>query len=263
MFTRDMWQLTGDMWHVTPDTWHVTPDMWQVGAVNLLSKCQLPSSYGLQSIAICCDPLQFIRIQCDQLRSIWIHRDPLKSIEIHWDSLGCIDHVDHLGHLDHLDHLESFDIFDHLICLDYVDHLYCLDHLDNRYHPDHLYDFEELEVLEELKQLMVYGIMGWQTRHTHKQWICQECIEILQISWTPPPRHCETTRHSSQDVEQEILNTTPWIHWNCSPNSGESPLTKQTQSHKASNYWDPIWTLTNRGLGRGHFCTATRRGSPH
>ena len=106
-------------------------------------------------------------------------------------------------------------------------------------------------------------IMGWQTRHTHKQWICLESIEILRISWTPPPIHCETTRHSSQDVEQEKLNTTPWIHWNCSPTSGESPLTKQTQSHKASNYWDPIWTLTKRGLGRGHWCIATRRGSPH
>ena len=32
---------------VTRDTWHVTPDMWHVVGVNILSKFQLSSSYGL------------------------------------------------------------------------------------------------------------------------------------------------------------------------------------------------------------------------
>ena len=33
------------MWHITCDTWHMTHDRWE--EVNLLSKVQLPSSYGL------------------------------------------------------------------------------------------------------------------------------------------------------------------------------------------------------------------------
>ena len=35
--------MTRDMWHMTLDTWHMTHDRW--GEVNILSKCQLPSSY--------------------------------------------------------------------------------------------------------------------------------------------------------------------------------------------------------------------------
>ena len=47
-----MWHVTCDMWHMTHDTWHKTLDMWHMTydrweEVNLLSKCQLPSSYGL------------------------------------------------------------------------------------------------------------------------------------------------------------------------------------------------------------------------
>ena len=47
-----IWHLTFDMWHVTCNTWHVTHDMWHMtrdmfGGVNILSKFQLPSSYGL------------------------------------------------------------------------------------------------------------------------------------------------------------------------------------------------------------------------
>ena len=34
-----------DMCHVTLDTWHMTGDRWE--KVNLISKCQLPSCYGL------------------------------------------------------------------------------------------------------------------------------------------------------------------------------------------------------------------------
>ena len=46
------WHLTPDTWHLTPDTWHLTPDIWHVsgypqGVVNIVSKFQLPSSYGL------------------------------------------------------------------------------------------------------------------------------------------------------------------------------------------------------------------------
>ena len=42
-----MWHVTGDTWHVTGtrDMWHLTLDRY--GEVNLLSKCQLPSSYRL------------------------------------------------------------------------------------------------------------------------------------------------------------------------------------------------------------------------
>ena len=43
--TGDMWQVTHDMWHVTCDTWHVPCDTWW--GVNILSKFQLSSSYGL------------------------------------------------------------------------------------------------------------------------------------------------------------------------------------------------------------------------
>ena len=32
---------------MTPDTWHMTHDMWHMLGVNILSKFQLPSSYGL------------------------------------------------------------------------------------------------------------------------------------------------------------------------------------------------------------------------
>ena len=41
------WHVTCDMWHITCDMWHVTHDMWHVEGVNILSKFQLPSSYGL------------------------------------------------------------------------------------------------------------------------------------------------------------------------------------------------------------------------
>ena len=37
--------LHHDMWHMTCDSWSVTRDRWE--EVNLLSKLQLPSSYGL------------------------------------------------------------------------------------------------------------------------------------------------------------------------------------------------------------------------
>ena len=43
--TCDTWHVTHDMWHVTSDTWHLTCDTWLV--VNILSKFQLPCSYGL------------------------------------------------------------------------------------------------------------------------------------------------------------------------------------------------------------------------
>ena len=35
------------MQHMLCDTWHLTCDMWHVVGVNILSKSQLPSSYGL------------------------------------------------------------------------------------------------------------------------------------------------------------------------------------------------------------------------
>ena len=41
-----MGQMTRDMWHMTHDIWHLTHDRGG-GEVNLLSKYQLPSSYGL------------------------------------------------------------------------------------------------------------------------------------------------------------------------------------------------------------------------
>ena len=37
--------LTCDIWHVTRDKWHVTCDTWR--EVNIISKFQVPSSYGL------------------------------------------------------------------------------------------------------------------------------------------------------------------------------------------------------------------------
>ena len=40
-----MWHITCETWHITCDTWHVTCDM--LWGVNILSKCQLPSSYSL------------------------------------------------------------------------------------------------------------------------------------------------------------------------------------------------------------------------
>ena len=48
----DMWHMTCDTWHVTCDTWHVTRDTWHMTCdmlwgVNILSKVQLPCSYGL------------------------------------------------------------------------------------------------------------------------------------------------------------------------------------------------------------------------
>ena len=43
--TWDMWHVTCDTGQVTHDMWHVTHDRW--GEVNLLSKLQLLSSYGL------------------------------------------------------------------------------------------------------------------------------------------------------------------------------------------------------------------------
>ena len=43
--THDTRHITCDTWHMTCDVWHVTHDRW--GEVNLLLKCQLPSSYGL------------------------------------------------------------------------------------------------------------------------------------------------------------------------------------------------------------------------
>ena len=43
----DNWHLTPDTWHLTPDTWHMTHDMWHMVGGNILSKVQLPSSYGL------------------------------------------------------------------------------------------------------------------------------------------------------------------------------------------------------------------------
>ena len=50
--THDMWHMTCDMWHMSHDMWHVTGDMWHVTCdtwreLNILSKFQVPSSYGL------------------------------------------------------------------------------------------------------------------------------------------------------------------------------------------------------------------------
>ena len=42
---KHVWYLTCDRWQVTNDMWHVTCDMWR--EVNILSKFQVPSSYGL------------------------------------------------------------------------------------------------------------------------------------------------------------------------------------------------------------------------
>ena len=43
--TCDAWHLTHDRWHMTCDIWHMTCDM--LWGVNILSKFQLPSCYGL------------------------------------------------------------------------------------------------------------------------------------------------------------------------------------------------------------------------
>ena len=48
----DNWSSTDWLQHydkkmLTLDTWHVTPDMSHMVGVNILSKCQLPSYYGL------------------------------------------------------------------------------------------------------------------------------------------------------------------------------------------------------------------------
>ena len=49
--TCDTWHVTCDMWHMTLATWHVTCDkLW---GVNILSKFQLPSSYGLWFMISC------------------------------------------------------------------------------------------------------------------------------------------------------------------------------------------------------------------
>ena len=42
----NMWHVTRDTWYVTCDTWHVTCDTWR--EVNILSKLQVPRSYGLE-----------------------------------------------------------------------------------------------------------------------------------------------------------------------------------------------------------------------
>ena len=56
---KKLWHLTLDTWHLTPDTWYVTHETWNVTRdtwlvtrdtwweVNILSKFQLPGSYGL------------------------------------------------------------------------------------------------------------------------------------------------------------------------------------------------------------------------
>ena len=44
-FICETWHATHDTWHMTHDTLHVTHERW--GEVHLLSKCQLPCSYGL------------------------------------------------------------------------------------------------------------------------------------------------------------------------------------------------------------------------
>ena len=44
---KKMWHVTPDTWQMTHDVWQVTHDIWHLVGVNILSKCQLPSSYGL------------------------------------------------------------------------------------------------------------------------------------------------------------------------------------------------------------------------
>ena len=43
--TCEIWHVTCNMWNMICDMWHMTRDRW--GKVNLLSKFQLPSYYGL------------------------------------------------------------------------------------------------------------------------------------------------------------------------------------------------------------------------
>ena len=43
------------LWHITPDTWPLTRDTWQLtpdtqGVVNIVSKFQVPSSYGSEGV---------------------------------------------------------------------------------------------------------------------------------------------------------------------------------------------------------------------
>ena len=52
--TRDTLHVTSDTLHLTPDMWHMIQDMWHMTCdtwwgMNILSKCQLPSSFGLGS----------------------------------------------------------------------------------------------------------------------------------------------------------------------------------------------------------------------
>ena len=66
-FLCETWQVKHDMWLVTCDTWHVKRDMWHVTCdtwreVNILSKLQVPSSYGwtgfnfVQNVIFVLDP---------------------------------------------------------------------------------------------------------------------------------------------------------------------------------------------------------------
>ena len=53
--TCDMGHVTNDTWHVTCDMRHVTCDMWHMlcgiwREVNIPSKLQVPSSYGLEGL---------------------------------------------------------------------------------------------------------------------------------------------------------------------------------------------------------------------
>ena len=68
-----MWHVTRDTWHVTHDTWHVTRDPWHVtrdtfGGVNILSKCQLPSSYCLWFMIL----WRYFRKRMNHLINEWI-----------------------------------------------------------------------------------------------------------------------------------------------------------------------------------------------
>ena len=44
--SKKLRHFTRGTWHKTCDTWHVTSDTWW--GVNILSKCQLPKSYGFR-----------------------------------------------------------------------------------------------------------------------------------------------------------------------------------------------------------------------
>ena len=50
-----MWHLTCDTLELKPNTWHLTYDLWHIvvvggGGVSILSKFQLPSSFGLSVV---------------------------------------------------------------------------------------------------------------------------------------------------------------------------------------------------------------------